>query len=52
MSIKGYDGIDTVGMEDDAPVRYFNLQGVEIPAPAEGQPVIVVKGSKAVKAIF
>lgn len=52
ISIKGYGGIDTVGMEDDAPVRYFNLQGVEISTPVEGQPVIVVKGSKTVKAIF
>ena len=52
LSITGYAGIDTVGIDENAPVRYFNLQGVEITAPAEGQPVIVVKGSKAVKAIF
>lgn len=37
---------------DTAAKRYFNLQGVEIANPAEGELVIVKQGSKASKVIF
>lgn len=51
-SITGYVGIDSISLDNDAPVRYFNLQGIEITAPEKGQTVIIVKGSKSIKAIF
>jgi len=35
----------------NAPVRYFNLQGVEVANPEAGQLVIKVQGTKAVKEI-
>lgn len=35
--------------EADAPVRYFNLQGIEIAQPAPGQVVIRQQGTKAAK---
>ena len=43
------------GIEIDnsnAPVRYFNLQGVEVANPAAGELVIKVQGSKASKLIM
>lgn len=42
-------GIADVEAESDAAVRYFNLQGVEINAPAAGSTVIRVCGRKAEK---
>ncbi len=36
----------------DAPVRYFNLQGREVAAPAEGQLLIKLQGSRSEKIIF
>lgn len=47
--ISGVDGIESDG---DVEVRYFNLQGEEISAPADGEIVIVVNGNKAVKTLF
>lgn len=44
-------GIDTINSEETS-VRYFNLQGVEVSNPAEGEIVIEVKGDKARKTIF
>lgn len=38
--------------EVNGPVRYFNLQGMEIDAPAKGELVIVKSGSKSSKVIF
>lgn len=37
--------------EADAPVKYYNLQGVEVAAPAAGQFVIRVQGDKATKMV-
>lgn len=37
--------------EMDAPARYFNLQGVELAAPAKGEITIVKKGNKSYKEI-
>lgn len=38
--------------EFDGPTRYFNLQGIEIDAPAKGDLVIKKNGSKSTKVIF
>ena len=43
-------GIDAI-VNDNAPVRYFNLQGVEVANPAKGELVIKTQGGKAVKTI-
>ncbi len=46
------DGVEEIGAEEmNAPVKYYNLQGVEIAAPAKGELVIKKQGSKATKAI-
>lgn len=45
-------GIEVDEADVNAPARYFNLQGVEISAPAKGEVVIVKKGGKAVKTVF
>lgn len=45
-------GIEVDEADVNAPTRYFNLQGVEISAPAKGEVVIVKKGGKAVKTVF
>lgn len=45
-------GIEVDEVDVNAPTRYFNLQGVEISAPAKGEVVIVKKGGKAVKTVF
>ncbi len=37
--------------DPDAPVQYFNLQGIPVEAPVKGQPVIVRQGSKSFKVI-
>lgn len=52
ISIRGFVGVADILSDEDVPVRYFNLQGVEIESPAVGQPVIIVKGTKTMKAIF
>ena len=43
-------GIDNI--EADAEARYFNMQGMPVEAPAEGEVVIRVSGGKATKVIF
>lgn len=49
--IKG-SGVSDVIVENSEPVRYFNLQGMEIASPSKGQIVIVKKGDKTFKARF
>ena len=44
-------GIETITADQDAPVRYFNLQGVEVSRPESGL-YIEVKGNKATKVIL
>lgn len=44
-------GIETIEAEN-ANVRFFNLQGVEIKNPAEGEMIIEVRGNKSAKKIF
>lgn len=45
-------GIEGVETDDNAPARYFNLQGVEINEPAKGQIVIEVRGGKSTKRVI
>lgn len=45
------DGVDSILGEENAPVQYYNLQGVRVANPEKGQIVIVRKGDKAVKQI-
>lgn len=46
-------GVNTIISDvENAPKRFFNLQGVEIANPAEGELVIVKQGNKASKVIF
>lgn len=45
----GIEGVENV---DNAPARYFNLQGVEINEPAKGQIVIEVRGGKSTKRVI
>lgn len=47
----GENGVESVEFDSNAPVKYFNLQGVEIANPAKGQLVIKTQGSKAQKMI-
>lgn len=46
----GVNGI--VSDNENAPKRYYNLQGVEVVNPVEGELVIVKQGSKSSKVIF
>ena len=45
-------GVNDVMTESTEPVRYFNLQGMELASPAKGQILIVKKGGKTFKARF
>lgn len=42
-------GVEGIVDNTNAPVKYFNLQGVEIANPAKGQIVIKTQGNKATK---
>ena len=43
-----FDGIEDVNVDENAPVRYFNLQGVEVSRPEKGI-YIRVQGSKSTR---
>lgn len=46
-------GVDTIEIDDnDAEVKYYNLQGVQVASPAAGQLVIRVQGNKATKTVI
>lgn len=45
------NGIDEINGDDNAPVRYFNLQGIEITRPERGQILIRHQGKKTTKII-
>ena len=47
----GVDGIEADLVDENAPVEYFNLQGVRIDNPAAGQIVIKRQGAKVTKTI-
>ena len=45
-------GVGEISAEDaNAPVKYYNLQGMEVANPEAGQLVIKKQGSKTVKVI-
>lgn len=45
-------GVADVLIDENAPVEYYNLQGVRIASPAQGELVIIRQGSKATKSII
>ena len=45
------NGIDDIAVDHNAPIEYFNLQGVRIANPEKGQLVITRQGSKTSKTI-
>lgn len=45
------NGVEGVEFDENAPVKYFNLQGVEVANPEKGQLVIKRQGSKAQKIV-
>lgn len=47
-----FSGVAEVESDSDAPVRYFNLQGMEVKNPAKGELMIKRQGSKSVKMIM
>lgn len=46
-----FSGVNEVNVENNAPVKYYNLQGMEVVNPAKGQLVIKTQGNKTVKEI-
>lgn len=51
--VVGESAVNEIASEEvNGPTRYFNLQGMEIDAPAKGELVIVKNGSKSSKVIF
>lgn len=53
LNLPGEAGIeDVISDSENAPVEYFNLQGVKIQNPAEGQIVIRRQGSKVTKVVM
>ncbi len=44
-------GVDIIGV-DETPVKYYNLQGVEVANPAKGQLLIKKQGTKTQKVIY
>ena len=44
-------GVEGIVVDDNAPVKYYNLQGMEVLNPEAGSIVIEKKGNKAVKRI-
>ncbi len=45
-------GISTVSVDNNAPAVYYNLQGVKVANPVQGNLYIKQQGNKAVKVIF
>lgn len=46
------NSVNAIEADSNAPVRYYNLQGIEIAAPAAGQTVIRVQGTTVTKTII
>lgn len=44
--------IEEIGVENDAPARYYNLQGMEVGEPVEGVIYIVNRGGKITKELY
>lgn len=49
LKVDNYDGVSDIIADTDAPVEYYNLQGVRVDHPAAGNIYIRVQGSKACK---
>lgn len=47
-----YAGVSLIEADDNVPVRYFNLQGIEVRNPQPGQPLIRVQGSHITKVVL
>ena len=47
----GWSGVSDIVSDFDAPVKYYNLQGIELAAPVKGQLTIKKQGNKTVKFI-
>lgn len=45
-------GVADIEINENAPVEYYNLQGVRVANPAQGELVIIRQGSKAIKSII
>lgn len=45
-------GVADIVIDENAPVEYYNLQGVRVANPAQGELVIIRQGSKAMKSII
>lgn len=52
IKVSGHNGVASLETDSNIPVRYLNMQGIEIGLPEKGQPVIVVKGRNVSKTIF
>ena len=44
--------VETIGTDIDTPVEYYDFQGMRLDNPADGTPVIMVKGGHASKIIY
>ena len=51
ITLPDMSGVDEIAVDANAPVKYFNLQGVEIANPEAGAIVIKTQGGKATKMI-
>lgn len=47
-----FSGVSVIDADENAPVRYFNLQGIEVRDPQRGQPLIRVQGNRVTKVIL
>jgi len=45
-------GVENISAEDNAPVRYYNLQGMPVASPRAGRAYIRVQGNKVTKTII
>ena len=45
-------GVENISAEDNAPVRYYNLQGMPVASPQAGRAYIRVQGNKVTKTII
>ncbi|MBD5257301.1 MAG: hypothetical protein HDS52_01235 [Barnesiella sp.] len=52
VTVKVLSGIDGVTADDNAPVEYFNLQGIRVDAPRAGNVYIRRQGTKSEKVVF
>lgn len=51
ITLPGNSGVDEIETNENAPVKYYNLQGMEVKNAAKGQIVIKAQGNKARKVV-